>query len=539
MPELDVIIVGGGLTGTAIARDAALRGLHTVLVEHKDLGAGASGQVPELLDGGPLGCERPRRRRLQRELEALRTIGGTLVQRRHLLWLAEVNGGLLGAARCATASQVLESGTAHEPWRVVDASTRTLLEPALTVGGGVLVTASWSVLPQRLAVLNARDAEDHGARLCVGWRATDVIREGARVVGLVAVEQRTGRTEALRASVVVNATGAGLQLLAEQLGHRLPLRVVPRIFACLDRRLSHCAVDLGGGLRLLPTPRASWLGPLAQVARSAGLHAPVTPDEMRQLRHAASRWIPAAREAPVISLRVAAQARLGKTEDLRPAAARAPRIVDHADHGCAGMLSVVGGLALEQRWVAQRVVDRIAAGFPQARACTTQVSPLPGGRGRCDEERWVEQYPVAADTIEGLVQRHGSATHDLLQQTEGLDRGATLVCRCAGITLAELRHAADHEHVNHLADLLRRTEAGHGACLGARCLDRCARIWRAVGERSVVEMQQELAEVLRQRVVELGPHLTDTQVESLNLGWAGVISEPSGEADPETTGEPK
>jgi len=79
--ELDVIVVGAGLTGAAIARDCALRGLSVLLLEARDLGAGATSIRSGLLDPGVVGGDGERIARAREEVSILRRTCGHLLRR--------------------------------------------------------------------------------------------------------------------------------------------------------------------------------------------------------------------------------------------------------------------------------------------------------------------------------------------------------------------------------------------------------------------------------------------------------------------------
>jgi glycerol-3-phosphate dehydrogenase len=234
----DVLVVGGGITGTGVALDAASRGLRTALVERRDLAAGTSSKSSKLVHGG-LRYLQQREFRLVYEALAerqrLRTLAPHLVHllpfllpifgkggivhpklvkaMRSAMWMYDFTGG----ARIGKLHERIsaEESLAHMP----------SLDPDKVVGGFIYYDARTD--DARLTLAVARTAADHGAAVATWCPVVGLEKDGnGAVVGarVRPVERGVeGGTITVRASVVVNATGVwGDELAAMDQGPSAP-----------------------------------------------------------------------------------------------------------------------------------------------------------------------------------------------------------------------------------------------------------------------------------------------------------------------------
>ncbi|MGP4021079.1 glycerol-3-phosphate dehydrogenase/oxidase [Saccharopolyspora sp. 5N708] len=222
--EVDLLVVGGGVTGTGVALDAAARGLSVALVEAEDLAWGTSRWSSKLVHGGlrylahgdiALAHESAVERNvlmtrtaphLVRTLPQLIPLHGSMSRRRELLLAAGLHAGdaLRRAAR--TPADVLP------PPRRIPAAEALALVPGLRsaeLRGGLLSFDGQLVDDARLVVALARTAAGFGARILTRARVRQLDGDGADVV-----DQRSGGSLRIRARSVVNAAGVWAGQLA-------------------------------------------------------------------------------------------------------------------------------------------------------------------------------------------------------------------------------------------------------------------------------------------------------------------------------------
>lgn len=215
----DVLVVGGGATGTGIARDLALRGVDVTLAERDGLSAGASGRSHGLLHSGARYAESDPEgaRECLEENRTLREIAGACVRETRGLFVqrTEDDPAYFAAKRAACE----EVGI---PVEVVDGETARDAVPGLT---DEVERAMWVpdgvVVPSRLVAANAADARDHGARILPHAPVTSMTVDDGRIT---AVSLGGDVDDTLEPTCVVNAAGAHAGRIAEMAGVTVEMR---------------------------------------------------------------------------------------------------------------------------------------------------------------------------------------------------------------------------------------------------------------------------------------------------------------------------
>ncbi|MDW7991302.1 MAG: glycerol-3-phosphate dehydrogenase/oxidase [Anaerolineae bacterium] len=210
----DVLVIGGGITGVAIARDAAMRGFRTALVEKGDFAVGTSSRSTRLVHGGIRYLEYREFRLVFdacTERRILRQIAPRLV--RPLAFLFPLYAGQRPPAwklrlglLLYDALSLFRNVQMHRWLSPQEAARR---EP-LIGGRGLLGAGRYydaQVDDARLTLAMARAAHLHGAVVANYAPVVGLIKAGGRIVGAQVVDARTGREIEVRARIVVNATG--------------------------------------------------------------------------------------------------------------------------------------------------------------------------------------------------------------------------------------------------------------------------------------------------------------------------------------------
>ena len=227
--EHDLVVIGGGIHGAAVAWDAAHRGLAVALVEAADFGSGTSWNSLKTIHGGLRHLQRAdigQARESMRERRALLRIAPELV--RPLPFLVPTYGhGLRGREAFAAALRLHDlighdrnEGLAPErripPGRIL--SVREVLDlvpglPARALSGGAVWTDAQVTRSERLLIAFCHAAADAGAVFANYVAATGFLRHGPGVTGIRARDVEGGGELEIRARMVVNATGPGVNRL--------------------------------------------------------------------------------------------------------------------------------------------------------------------------------------------------------------------------------------------------------------------------------------------------------------------------------------
>ena len=483
--SVDLLVIGGGITGAGIARDAAMRGFSTALVDAGDFGRGTSSRSSRLVHGGLRYLEHGWLRLVfesSRERAVLLRIAPHLVQPTPFLFpvhaASRVGRWTLGAGLWLyDLLSLFRNVHAH---RSLGRTGVRRLEPALRdqdlKGGAVYWDAQCD--DARLTLATARSAHRHGARLANYAAVTSFEKASGRVRGAVVEDRVTGERRTLHAHVVVNATGpwtdavrrldepSAAPLLRPTKGSHV---VVPRPRIGHTEALTLTSPLDGRVMFVLPWGDFSIIGTTDTDAAEV-LDEPLADDaDVTYLLRSANAYFPNARLNPGDV--VAAWAGYRPLLDVPGATSTAAVPREHRIvEGPSGLITIAGGKLTTYRSMAAEVVDLVARrlravdGRPLVRDAATATEPLPGGEvadlgllARDLKEEGLDQEIAGA-----LAHRYGSegaAVANLVRLEPAL--GARLVPGLPVIA-AEVVHQARREMAMTVADvMIRRTHLYH------------------------------------------------------------------------------
>lgn len=216
----DLVVVGGGITGAYTALDAALRGLSVALIEKEDFASGTSSKSSKMIHGGLRYIEQgnlPLVRHSLLERQRLRRNAGHLVQRLPFLFPILSEDGIFDR-RLASGFEALlwtydlaggwREGVLHKKLSREEVLAQSPLFDPEKLESGFMYYDSRAD-DARLTTNIARTAAFHGAAIANYAKATEVVREGGRVAGVVA--EVDGRELRIRGRAVVIAVGSWLR----------------------------------------------------------------------------------------------------------------------------------------------------------------------------------------------------------------------------------------------------------------------------------------------------------------------------------------
>lgn len=479
MPQYDVLIIGGGINGAGIARDCAMRGLKTILVEKHDFASGATGACSGMIHGGP--------RYLQYDIDTTRTscldsgyiqkIAPFLLFRIPFVWPV-LKGDKYNLELVETFMEAydrfvpLKNGRPHTRLTRKDALD---LEPGLTdkVVGAVTMD-EWGCSPFRLSVLNVLSAHRYGAEIRNHTEAEKIlIDENHRIVGAKLRNTLTGEHEEVSARIVFNASGPWSPQVARMAGAKVKIRPAKGVHLVFDRRLSNVAITAetidGRSIFVLPYENTSLVGTTDDDYYGDMDHVTVTRDEVQYLLQGIERVFPSIRNERIIRAFAGVRPTLHEWRKNEDELSREHKVFDHEhDDNVKGLLSIVGGKFASYRQMSEHATDVICRKLGIKEKCRTHLEPLPGGEGEVDIHEAAREYGVPAYLIQCLYQRYGTGYAKIMAE-EPQGSAKSIVCQCESVTEAEIRHAIRHEWARTLDDVRRRTRLGAGPCQGCRC----------------------------------------------------------------------
>ncbi len=229
--HLDVLVVGGGITGSGIAREATLRGWSVGLVEKEDFAFGTSSRSSKIVHGGVRYLEYGQVflvREAARERTVLKRIAPHLVHPIPFLYPVFGSDSFWLIRTGIALFDLLAGATAAERHRSLGPAAVRERLPGLRdpLKGGVLYL-EYITDDARLTMENALSAALHGARVANHAPARSLLVEGGRVVGAVVEDAFTGELREVRARSVVNAAGVWAQEVLDASGVTAPGRLRP------------------------------------------------------------------------------------------------------------------------------------------------------------------------------------------------------------------------------------------------------------------------------------------------------------------------
>ncbi|RPF21809.1 glycerol-3-phosphate dehydrogenase/oxidase [Myceligenerans xiligouense] len=474
---LDVLVIGGGVTGAGIALDAATRGLSTAVVEAQDWASGTSGRSSKLVHGGlrylqMLDFHLVREALTERDL-LLKHLAPHLVRPvpflyplEHRLWeRAYVGAGIALYDTLATIGR----GRRAMPWHR-HLTRRRLAEkfPDLAHDAAVGAVQYWdaSVDDARLVATLVRTAAGHGAHAASRTQVTALTKntEGA-VDGAVVTDLETGREITVRARHVINATGVWTEDTEALAGDRGGLRVlaskgvhvvVPRdrirgeVGLILQTPVSVLFVIPWSRYWILGTTDTPWeLDPTHPVATAADID--------YVLDQANSVLSCALRREDVIGTYAGLRPLLQPGTKEGTSSAKVSR-----EHTVAsptpGLTVIAGGKLTTYRVMAKDAVDFAIGDDAAARPSITHEIPLLGADGldaaRCDAPAWARRHGWTAAMVDHLLHRYGANLFEIVELCEADPSLARPLEEAPAYLRAEVHHAVSHEGAIHLEDVL-------------------------------------------------------------------------------------
>lgn len=495
--EFDVIIIGGGITGVGTARDCAMRGFKTLLVERYDLTNGATGRNHGLLHSGaryavndPESAEECIKENL-----ILRNVAANCVEETEGLFITLPEDDLSYQEKfiekCRAAGINAEAIDPKEAIRMEPSVNPSLI--------GAVKVPDASVDPFRLASANALDATLHGAEIRTYQEVTGLVMTSGRVEGVKLTDTRTGEKSEVRARIVINAAGIWGQKIAAMAGAQIKMLPAKGSLLIFGHRVNNMVIN-----RCRKPANADILvpGDVVCVIGTTSDKVPfkecddmrVTPEEVDLLLQEGVKLAPSLATTRI--LRAYAGVRPLVASDDDPTGRSVSRGIVLLDHetrdGIAGFISITGGKLTSYRLMAQMATDLVCEKFGVHVTCRTAMDPLTGNEPFKNHRH---DARIAFRAAEG---RQGSwvKTMDFSQKSE-------VLCECEHVTRAEIAHAVKYLGVTNMMDLRRRTRVGMGTCQGGFCMRRVA-----------VALAEELGK----------PELAETFVQQyLEERWKGMV----------------
>jgi glycerol-3-phosphate dehydrogenase len=557
----EVLVIGGGSTGTGIARDLAMRGVEVALVEQGNLTHGTTGRMHGLLHSGG-------RYAVSDQASAEECIEENYVLRDIASHCVEETGGLFvqrpedsdeyfrekleGCRECGIPAEELTAEEAREvePYLAKD------VERAIRVPDG-------AIDPFRLCVANAVSAENHGARIETHAEVIDLLGDEDRVTGVKVrhesvsqsnakrgssrgdrsdggpgkrEHQQVGSTEELRADYVVNATGAWAGRIGDMAGVDIEVRPSKGVMTVMNCRQVDTVVN-----RCRPKGDADIVVPHETTAILGTTDVEVDdPEDYPEEQWEVDLMIDTLKElVPILDEARTIRSFWGVRPLYEPPdvgsddptdITRDYFLLDHEERDdLQGMTSIVGGKFTTYRMMAEEISDHVCDQLGVSAECRTADVPLPGSEDADVLDEGMDRFDLRSPIARRSANRLGSRAEDVLSSVDP----NPVVCDCEAVTRAEVQDAIEQSGTDLNAVRI-RTRASMGNCQGGFCCHRMAsELHPEYDEPTVYEALDEL---YQERWKGERHALWGEQLSQAMLNYALHATTMNRDADPAATG---
>ena len=500
--DTQVLIIGGGCTGTGLARDLALRGIACVLLEQRDINAGASGGNHGLLHSGARYVSNDPRSAVEcrAEAELLKQLAPRCI---------EDTGGLFVAVQGDDEQYVADFEASCQGagiWaRPLDLEEAAGLEPRLNprlIAAYAVKDAT--VDPFQLSLENIGQAMELGARYLNRHRVIGLDMDSGRVRSVRVNNVCSGKELDIQAEVVVNASGAWAGQILALAGLQLDMLYSKGTLLVTHNRLTGRVIN-----RLRPPSDGDILVPggTVSIMGTTSVQLPDLQDirptraEARDMVEQGAAMLPGLSTARFTRAYAGVRPLLRQSEDTDGrAASRGFALIDHAREGAENLLTVTGGKLTTYRLMAEKAADLAAGKLGLSAECRTRTETLPETR----LGRWTEG---------------GQSSRAPPPQA---DAGDPILCECEMVPRSHVVQVLDDLESQQgaspdLDQVRRRTRLGKGACQGAFCSLRVTAARYDLGRLHADQGRRQVKDFLQARWAGQEPILWGAQLAQAEL----------------------
>lgn len=491
MNQYDVIIIGGGINGVGIAREAALQGFKTLLLEQDDICSGVSAWSGRLAHGGLRYLEHYDFALVRESLvERERLIKNAPHLAKPISWLMPVyrhnKRGALLVELGMLLFDLLSFDKSSPRHRYLSRKKTIERFPGIDQNGLKSGFQYWDgqvELAERLCVEVAIDAIANGAEIKLQSRVLSPILQGSRVIGVSYQDQITGDIHDAFASIVYNVAGPWIDKVFTE---GTAASTQPRLNG--GTKGSHLIVDKfdgaptdviyyetrSDGRLILFVP---WFG--KYLIGTTDIRWEGNPDdarcdigELEYLLKEVNALIPQAKltRDDVIYTYSGVRPLPYEPHKAESSVTRTHILFDHSAHGLTGLVTVVGGKLVTFRQLSEDAVRDLAKRLGRGKIRSrTRKNPLPGAHFGKKSEITNPLLASGVDqrVVDRIVDRYGSRATELWKIVEGDPSAGAVLDDSLGLTKAEVLFVIREEFPRTLSDVMARRlilafETGHG-----------------------------------------------------------------------------
>lgn len=498
--KTQVLIIGGGATGTGLARDLSLRGVQCILAEKTDINAGASGANHGYLHSGAryVVKDAATAKECWEESQILKKVAPHCIEDTSGLWVAVQGDNENYAADFPEFCR--RSGIP-----VTELTPKEALEAEPNLSEKTIAAYSVpeaAIDPFRLSCENIQHAVQLGTTL-LRWSKVIGFREkNKRIDAVQLLDTQTGTQTEIEAQIVVNAAGAWAGDVAGLLGIKINV-----VFSKGTLIVTHHRISQGVVMRLRPPSDGDALIPGGTVSifgtSSVRIDSPddcyPTVTEINHIIEQGVSLLPIMAKTRYIRAYAGVRPLIGLPGDDDRQLSRDMVLIDHSGDGVENFISITGGKLTTYRLMAEKTADLVCQHLGNSNPCVTKTTPLPPNPICC----WTET---------------AFSPKQWLRQNQPKD---LIMCECELVPQSAvddiLRSVGNHANESRLMTLFQHSRLGRGACQGTFCGIRALAHLYNNNKLTSDQGLADLKEFLQQRWKGQRPILWGSQLQQAEL----------------------
>jgi glycerol-3-phosphate dehydrogenase len=536
--EFDVAVVGGGMIGTGVARDAAMRGLKTILFEKEDFCYGTSGRSSRMIHGGlrylasyDLGLVREG----LREREILLRLAPHLVH--PLKFLIPIYGGFLHKMKLKIGMilyDLLSYDKSLPSHKSLNKGQVLETEPALAdngLRGAYVYYDSQIALTERLCMENVVSAQSHGALLLNHAKVVELVKQGDAVSGVKVEDVLSGKTVQFRSRLVVNVGGPWLDEVVLRVRRvEQPLARTTRGIHLVTPKVTKDAVALfasdGRAYFVMPWLDFELIG-TTDIDYEKDMDAvKAEVEDVNYLQTEVQRAFPKTRFDQIFYT-IAGVRSLLRVEGVKESSVTRRHIIyDHEEkEGLKGLVTIIGGKLTAYRGIAEDITDILCRKLGSSAECRTATERLPGANPtelakiQAQRDSLAKENGISVETLDRLVSLYGSRYTEVLDYLRKDRRLGEQICKTQPDIMAEVVHAIEKESAATLTDfMIRRSLIAFRQCEGLDCCGNVAKKMGAIlhwNSREVTEQVNAYKKEIAMRHAYEKKELAQTRTQAI------------------------
>jgi glycerol-3-phosphate dehydrogenase len=509
--SFDLIVIGGGIIGTGIARDAALRGLDTLLVEKEDFAFGTTSRSTRLIHGGLRYLRMLEFKLVWQDLherEILLHIAPHLVKKLEfcipLLQSEPIYRMSLPIGLCLY--DIMSSGKSIPSRKHLSRIDTLKIEPTLAnatgLVGSFLFYDCQAQNMERLCLENAVSAYNKGACILNHAEATDFIIEENSVKGIQLKDKITGYKFSPRGRMIVNAGGPWANIVWDKLNFRqnFNLRRTKGVHLVTRKIANHALVLFtksdGRLFFIIPWNDNSLIG-TTDTDYSGDIECVyANKSDTEYLVSETQNYFPQFRQEDVYYTMAGLRPLVSSGEKAESNTSRAHKLIDHERRDkVKGLISIMGGKITAYRAIAEETVDLVCQKLQMTVPCITAQTPLPGAPGINQQQavQIAQENSLSVEAITHLASIYGSRLLQVLELVKVDSQKGNFVSPGYPDILAQIKYAVNEEEALTVSDfMLRRSCMGLGQTQGEEAIAAVASEMKDLLNWSHTETQQQI-----------------------------------------------